>query len=152
MPGFRTRYCFIPCLGVDSLNISILGVNCDSICLAHSILDENPLARITIYTEDAEAGFSEDPPKPLVLNDLLETISSDWYGTIPKSIDREYQSSVSSSWLVKALSIRLAERGANFLLHTHILEIDEDLQEIHFRGGGSISSGVHSYDELYDFR
>jgi len=122
------------------------------LCLAHSIFDEKPSTVITVYTEDAEVGFSENPSKPIILNEYLEMISSDWYGNMPVSLAYDDASSTSGSWLVKALSIRLAERGANFLLHTQILDIDEDLQEIHFRGGGSISSGVHSYDELYDFR
>jgi len=152
MSGFRIRYYFLSCLGVDSLTISILGINYDSICLAHSILDENPSARITIYTEDAEAGFSKNPLNPITLNESLENISSDWYGTIPESIDRKKRSSLSTSWLVKALSIRLAERGAKFLLHTRIIEIDEEIQEISFRGGGAIPSGTYRYDELYDFR
>jgi hypothetical protein len=30
--------------------------------------------------------------------------------------------------------------------------IDEDRQEISFRGGGLVGFGVDSYDELYDFR
>ena len=152
MSGFRIRYYFLSCLGVDSLTISILGINYDSICLAHSILDENPSARITIYTEDAEAGFSENPLNPITLNESLENISSDWYGTIPESIDRKKRSSLSTSWLVKALSIRLAERGAKLLLHTRIIEIDEEIQEISFRGGGATPSGTYRYDELYDFR
>ena len=134
------------------MRIALVGANTESLCLAHSIFDENPSTVITVYTEDAEVGFSENPSKPIILNEYLETISSDWYGNMPVSLVYEDASSTSGSWLVKALSIRLAERGANFLLHTHILEIDEDLQEIHFRGGGSIPSGVHSYDELYDFR
>ena len=134
------------------MSISILGINYDSICLAHSILDENPSARITIYTEDAEAGFSENPLNPIVLNESLENISSDWYGSIPKSVERKIPSSTSASWLCKALAIRLAERGAQFLLHTKILGVDEEIQEISFRGGGSAPSGTHRYDQLYDYR
>jgi len=50
------------------------------------------------------------------------------------------------------MAIRLASRGGRFLLHTTILNIDEDRQEISFRGGGMVKSGIDPYDELYDFR
>ncbi|MBJ36357.1 MAG: hypothetical protein CMB68_03185 [Euryarchaeota archaeon] len=134
------------------MKIAILGVNLESVKKAHYSLDNDPSNMVTLYTRDAEAGFSENPPECIRLDEYLQTVSPDWYGNIPTSVDYENESSTSSSWLVKAMSIRLAERGANFLLHTRILEIDEGLQEIHFRGGGQESSGVHRYDELYDFR
>ena len=134
------------------MKIAIFGVNLESMTRAHRSLDDDPSNIITVYTEDAEAGFSENPLEGIVLKDYLQTISKDWYGTIPKSVDYDNASSTSSSWLVKSMSIRLAERGANFLLHTRILEIHEEQQEIHFRGGGQEPSGVHRYDELYDFR
>ena len=50
------------------------------------------------------------------------------------------------------MAIRLASRGAQFLLRTIVLNIDEDRKEISFRGGGVVRSGVEPYDELYDFR
>ena len=134
------------------MNIAILGVNLESVKKAHSSLDNDPSNMVTLYTQDAEAGFSENPLQCIRLDEYLQTVSPDWYGNIPISVDYENESSTSSSWLVKAMSIRLAERGAKFLLHTRILEIDNDLQEIHFRGGGQESAGVHRYDELYDFR
>ena len=129
-----------------------MGINQESICHAHSILDKDNRALITIYTEDAEAGFSEDPPEAIILNEVLGSISSKWYGTVPEAVDRDNISSTSSSWLVKALSIRLAERGAKFLLHTRISNIDEENQEISFRGGGQIPSGIQRYDQLLDYR
>ena len=121
------------------MRIAILGINQESICHAHSILDRDNSALITIYTEDAEAGFSEIPPEAIILNEVLESISSKWYGHVPEILDRDTPSSTSSSWLVKALAIRLAERGAKFLLHTRISNIDEENQEISFRGGGPVS-------------
>ena len=105
------------------MRIAILGINQESICHAHSILDRDSRALITIYTEDAEAGFSENPPEAIILNEVLESISSKWYGHVPEILDRDTPSSTSSSWLVKALAIRLAERGAKFLLpvsYTHL--------------------------------
>ena len=105
------------------MRIAILGINQESICHAHSILDRDNRALITIYTEDAEAGFSENPPEAIILNEVLESISSKWYGHVPEILDRDTPSSTSSSWLVKALAIRLAERGAKFLLHTRISNI-----------------------------
>ena len=50
------------------------------------------------------------------------------------------------------MAIRLAERGAQFQLRTSILGIDDKRQEISFRGGGRVPSGVDYYDELYDYR
>ena len=134
------------------MRIAILGINQESICHAHSILDRDNRALITIYTEDAEAGFSENPPESIILNEVLESISSKWYGHVPEILDRDTPSSTSSSWLVKALAIRLAERGAKFLLHTRISNIDEVNQEISFRGGGQIPSGIQRYDQLLDYR
>ena len=134
------------------MRIAILGINQESICHAHSILDRDNRALITIYTEDAEAGFSENPPEAIILNEVLESISSKWYGHVPEILDRDTPSSTSSSWLVKALAIRLAERGAKFLLHTRISNIDEENQEISFRGGGQIPSAIQRYHQLLDYR
>ena len=134
------------------MRVAILSVNQKSLCQAHSILDTEPNSLITLYSEDAEAGFTENPPEPIVLNEILGSISSEWYGFIPDSVDRVNPSSTSSSWLIKSLAIRLAERGVNFLLHTRIIDIDEENQEISFRGGGAIASGTQKYDELYDFQ
>ena len=134
------------------MRIVILGISQESLCLAHSILDDDPTKIISIYTEDAEAGFTEDPREPIILKDTLEKISSDWYGYIPESVDHVKASSTSSSWLVKALGIRLAERGGRFILHTRISDIDEENQEISFQGGGEIPQGVQRYDQLLDYR
>lgn len=129
-----------------------MGTSQKSLCHAHYILDSNPNALITIYTEDAEAGFTENPNEAIILKDILAKISSQWYGYIPDSVEYDKLSSTSSSWLVKALAIRLAERGGQFILHTRISEIDEINQQISFRGGGMVASGTNQYDELYDFR
>ncbi len=133
--------------------VVILGSSLSALECAHTILDKNPLIQVKIYTEDAEVGFPEIPPlEEIVLSDALTTIPENWYSTIPIGIDQDTPSKTAHSWLVKLLAIRLASRGAQFLLRTTILEIDEDHQEISFRGGGSIGSGVERYDELYDFR
>ena len=75
------------------MRIAILGINQESICHAHSILDGDNSALITIYTEDAEAGFSEIPPEAIILNEVLESISSKWYGLVPEALDRDTPSS-----------------------------------------------------------
>ena len=135
------------------MNIAILGSPKAALEHAHSILDETPTARVVVYTEEAEIGFPEIPiSEEIILSDALTTIPENWYGTVPIGIDQDTPSKTTHSWLVKLLAIRLASRGAQFLLRTIILEIDEDRQEISFRGGGSIGSGVEPYDELYDFR
>ena len=135
------------------MNIAILGSPKAALEHAHSILDETPTARVVVYTEEAEIGFPEIPiSEEIILSDALTTIPENWYGTVPVGIDQDTPSKTTHSWLVKLLAIRLASRGAQFLLRTIILEIDEDRQEISFRGGGSIGSGVEPYDELYDFR
>ena len=120
---------------------------------AHSILDETSIARVVVYTEEAEIGFPEIPySEEIILTEALTIIPENWHSTIPVGINQDNPSKTAYSWLVKLLAIRLASRGAQFLLRTRILEIDEDRREISFRGGGSIGSGVESYDELYDFR
>ena len=135
------------------MNIAILGSPKVALECAHSILDETPTARVVVYTEEAEIGFPEIPvSEEIILTDALTTIPENWYSTIPVGIDQDIPSKTAHSWLVKLLAIRLASRGTQFLLRTTILEIDEDRQEISFRGGGSVGSGVVPYDELYDFR
>ena len=135
------------------IDIAILGSTKTALEYAHTTLDKTPSARITVYTEDAEIGFPEIPiSEEIILSDALTTIPENWYSTIPVGIDQDIPSKTAHSWLVKLLAIRLASRGTQFLLRTTILEIDEDRQEISFRGGGSIGSGVEPYDELYDFR
>ena len=135
------------------MNIAILGSPKVALEHAHSILDETPTARVVVYTEEAEIGFPEIPlSEEIILTDALTTIPENWYSTIPIGIEQDSPSKTAHSWLVKLLAIKLASRGAQFLLRTTILEIDEDRQEISFRGGGSIGSGVEPYDEFYDFR
>ncbi|SVB29108.1 uncharacterized protein METZ01_LOCUS181962, partial [marine metagenome] len=135
------------------VNIAILGSPKAALEHAHSILDETPTARVVVYSEEAEIGFPEIPlSDEIILTEALTTIPKNWYSSIPMGVDQDIPSKTAHSWLVKLLAIRLASRGAQFLLRTTILEIDEDHQEISFRGGGSISSGVERYDELYDFR
>ena len=135
------------------MDIAILGSPKVALEHAHSILDETPTARVVIYTEEAEIGFPEIPlSEEIILTDALTTIPENWYSTIPVGIDQDIPSKTAHSWLVKLLAIRLASRGAQFLLRTTILEIDEDRREISFRGGGIVRSGVEPYDELYDFR
>ena len=135
------------------IDIAILGSSKPALEYAHTILDKTPSARVTIYTEDAEVGFPEVLiSEELVLSEELDSIPSNWYGSIPEGIDRNTPSTSANSWLSKSMAIRLASRGGRFLLRTMVLNIDEDRQEISFRGGGSIGSGVEPYDELYDFR
>ena len=135
------------------IDIAILGSTKTALEYAHTTLDKTPSARVTVYTEDAEVGFPEVPiSKELVLNEALDSIPNNWYSSIPEGVDWNAPSTSASSWLSKSMAIRLVSRGGQFLLHTTILNIDEDRQEITFRGGGSIGSGVEPYDELYDFR
>jgi hypothetical protein len=108
---------------------------------------------VVVYSEEAEIGFPEIPfSEEIVLSEALVSIPENWYSTIPIGIDQDIPSETTHSWLVKLLAIQLASRGAQFLLRTTILDIDEERQEISFRGGGLVGSGVDSYDELYDFR
>ena len=120
---------------------------------AHNTLDRTPSIRGTVYTEDAEVGFPEVPvSEELVMSEALDSIPTNWYSSIPEGIEWNTPSASANSWLSKSMAIRLASRGARFLLHTTILNIDEDHREISFRGGGMVRSGVESYDELHDFR
>ena len=116
-------------------------------------LDENISAKITIYTEDAEPGFPDvEVFEEAELEKSLRSIPEGWVGPIPNVIGRKEASAVAYSWLCKAMASRLAQRGGQFQLRTSILSIDDKLQEISFRGGGRVSSGVDCYDELYDYR
>ena len=135
------------------IDIAILGSSMPALEYAHTTLDETSSARVTIYTEDAEVGFPEAPVlEELVMSEALDSIPNNWYSSIPEGIDRNTPSMNTSSWLSKGMAIRFASRGGRFLLRTTVLNIDEDRQEISFRGGGMVRSGVEPYDELHDFR
>ena len=135
------------------IRVVILGSDISALKCAHSILDQNPLTEVKVYTEDAEVGFPEAPElDELVLEEVLPSIPSNWYSSIPLGIDQNTPSRVAGAWLSKAMAIHLTSRGGEFNLRTMILNIDEEQQEISFRGGGSDPFGVDKYDELYDFR
>ena len=133
--------------------IVILGSSLEALQQGHMSLDENISAKITIYTEDAEPGFSDVGAfEEVELEQSLISMPMGWVGSIPSVVGREEPSALAYSWLCKAMAIRLAERGAQFQLRTSILGIDDKRQEISFRGGGRVPSGVDYYDELYDYR
>ncbi|MCS5532594.1 MAG: hypothetical protein NZ780_07330 [Candidatus Poseidoniales archaeon] len=133
--------------------IAILGSSLEALQQGHMSLDENISAKITIYTEEAEPGFPDvEVFEEAELEKFLRSIPEGWVTSIPNVIGRKEASAVAYSWLCKAMAIRLAQRGAQFQLRTSILSIDDKLQEISFRGGGRLSSGVDCYDELYDYR
>ena len=135
------------------MRVAILGSSMPALEYAHNTLDKTPSTRVTVYTEDAEVGFPETPvSEELVLREVMDSIPSNWYSSIPDGIDRNIPSTSANSWLSKSMAIRLASRGGRFLLRTIILNIDEDRQEVSFRGGGSAPFGVDEYDELQDFR
>ena len=133
--------------------VAILGSSMPALEYAHTTLDKTPSARVTIYTEDAEVGFPETPvSEELLMSEAMDSVPSNWYSSIPEGIDLNTPSTGASSWLSKSMAIRLASRGGRFLLRAIVLNIDEDRQEVSFRGGGVVSSGVEPYDELQDFR
>ena len=133
--------------------VAILGSSMPALEYAHTTLDKTPSARVTIYTEDAEVGFPETPvSEELLMSEAMDSVPSNWYSSIPEGIDWNTPSTSANTWLSKSMAIRLASRGGRFLLHTIILNINEDRREISFRGGGMVRSGMESYDELYDFR
>ena len=133
--------------------IAILGSSLEALQQGHMSLDENISAKITIYTEDAEPGFPDVGVfEEVELEESLISIPEGWVASIPSVVGREEPSALAYSWLCKAMAIRLAERGAQFQLRTSILGIDDKRQEISFRGGGRVPSGVDYYDELYDYR
>ena len=133
--------------------IAILGSSLEALQRGHMCLDENVSAKIMIYTEDAEPGFPDIGLfEEIELEKSLRCIPGGWVTSIPSVVGRKEASAVAYSWLCKAMAIRLAERGAQFQLRTSILGIDDKHQEISFRGGGRVSSGVDCYDELYDYR
>ena len=135
------------------MRVAILGSTILALEHAHNTLDKTPSARVTVYTEDAEVVFPEVPvSEELVLSEAMDSIPSNWYSSIPEGIDWNTPSTSANSWLSKSMAIRLASRGGRFLLRTIILNIDEDRQEVSFRGGGVVSSGVEPYDKLQDFR
>ena len=133
--------------------IVILGSSLEALQNAHKTLDKRPSLEITIYTEDAEVGFPDaEVFDETDLDEYLSSIPDGWVGSILGTVERGGPSVIAHSWLCKAMAIRLAERGVQFQLRTSILGIDKNRQEISFRGGGRVPSGVDRYDELHDFR
>ena len=133
--------------------IAVLGSSLEALQRAHMILDQDMSAKIMIYTEDAEVGFPDvEVFDETDLDEYLSSIPDGWVGSILGTVERGGPSVIAHSWLCKAMAIRLAERGVQFQLRTSILGIDKNRQEISFRGGGRVSSGVDRYDELHDFR
>ena len=153
MPCFCVGYCEREYGDGLKTRVAILGSSIPALEYAHTTLDETPSARVIIYTEDAEVGFPERPvSEELLMSEVLTSIPSNWYSSIPEGIDLNTPSTSANSWLSKSMAIRLASRGGRFLLRTVVLNIDEDRKEISFRGGGAVRSGVEPYDELHDFR
>ena len=153
MPCFCVGYCEREYGDGLKTRVAILGSSIPALEYAHTTLDETPSARVIIYTEDAEVGFPERPvSEELLMSEVLTSIPSNWYSSIPEGIDLNTPSTSANSWLSKSMAIRLASRGGRFLLRTVVLNIDEDRKEISFRGGGAVRSGVEPYDELQDFR
>ena len=153
MPCFCVGYCEREYGDGLKTRVAILGSSMPALEYAHTTLDETPSARVIIYTEDAEVGFPERPvSEELLMSEVLTSIPSNWYSSIPEGIDLNTPSTSANSWLSKSMAIRLASRGGRFLLRTVVLNIDEDRKEISFRGGGAVRSGVEPYDELQDFR
>ena len=153
MPCFCVGYCEREFGDGLKTRVAILGSSMPALEYAHTTLDETPSARVIIYTEDAEVGFPERPvSEELLMSEVLTSIPSNWYSSIPEGIDLNTPSTSANSWLSKSMAIRLASRGGRFLLRTVVLNIDEDRKEISFRGGGAVRSGVEPYDELQDFR
>ena len=135
------------------MRVAILGTSMSALEYAHNTLDKTPSTRVTVYTEDAEVGFPETPlSEELVLSEVMDSIPSNWYSSIPDGIDWNIPSTSASSWLSKSMAIRLTSRGGRFHLRTIVFNIDEDRREISFRGGGMVRSGIEPYDELHDFR
>ena len=133
--------------------IVVLGSSLEALERAHMILDQDMSAKIMIYTEDAEVGFPDaEVFDETDLDEYLSSIPDGWVGSILGTVERGGPSVIAHSWLCKAMAIRLAERGVQFQLRTSILGIDKNRQEISFRGGGRVPSGVDCYDELHDFR
>jgi len=153
MSCFCVRYCEGAYGDGSMRRIAILGSSLSALEYAHTSLDNSPSTRVTVYTEDAEVGFPEElVSEELVMSEALNAIPRNWYSSIPEAIDWNTPSRSAGSWLSKSMAIRLASRGGRFLLHTIVLNIDEDRREISFRGGGMVRSGIEPYDELYDFR
>ena len=54
--------------------MAILGADIDSLNKAHSILDGDSSKMITVYTTDAEVGFSEKLPEPILLSKYVVSL------------------------------------------------------------------------------
>ncbi len=129
------------------MKIAILGDSLVAVSAAHSLLDKLTEAEIHLFTESAEIGlmnegpgiFQKWPPCPI-----------HWLSDLKSQEPSEGSNSVRRSWLEKAISIALSERGCIIHLRTRCTDISSGHVEV--KGAGRIGSGRILFDIVSDMR
>ena len=129
------------------MKIAILGSGIEVFTCGHRLLDKNPNLEIHIFDEKAESGMYGEEPG---LYEEWPLTPINWVGNLFSQQPKEDSTSIRYSWFVKALSISLANRGANFHLKSIVKNVENDI--IDFSGAGYLASGQIKFDHIIDFR
>jgi hypothetical protein len=129
------------------MKIAIIGSGIEVFTCGHRLLDKNSNLEIHIFDEKAESGMYGEEPG-LFTEWPLTPIN--WVGSLFSQQPNENSTAIRYSWFVKALSISLAERGANLHLKSVVKNIDSGI--IDFYGAGYLATGQMKFDYIIDFR
>ena len=128
------------------MKIAIVGSGIEVFTCGHRLLDKNPDLEIHIFDEKAESGMYGEEPG---LFEEWPLIPINWAGSLFSQQPRKNSTAIRYSWFVKALSISLAERGANLHLKTVVKNINSGI--IDFYGAGYLANGQMKFDTIIDF-
>ncbi|MAD73050.1 MAG: hypothetical protein CL973_04585 [Euryarchaeota archaeon] len=131
----------------DIMKIAIIGSGIEVFTCGHRLLDKNPNLEIHIFDKKAESGMYGEEPG---LFDEWPLTPINWVGSLFSQQPKENSTAIRYSWFVKALSISLAKRGANFHLKSVVKNIENGI--IDFSGAGYLASGQMKFDDIIDFR
>ena len=128
------------------MKIAIIGSGIEVFTCGHRLLDRNSNLEIHIFDEKAESGMYGEEPG---LFDEWPLTPVSWVGSLFSQQPKDTSTAIRYSWFVKALSISLAERGANLHLKTVVKNIDSGI--IDFYGAGYLANGQMKFDTIIDF-
>ena len=129
------------------MKIAIIGSGIEVFTCGHRLLDKNPNFEIHIFDEKAESGMYGEEPG---IFDEWPLTPINWVGSLFSQQPQKNSTAIRYSWFVKALSISLAERGANLHLKSIVKSIEKGT--IDCSGAGYLGSGQIKFDDVIDFR
>ena len=122
------------------MRIAIIGIELSQLVCAHTLLDKHPDMEVHLISERAEAGLIGELPG-LITNPLSNTIPNEWIGDLGSQLPTSSDTAVRRSWLEKAITTKLVERGVNLHLRTTTQRGKTDSGESITLSGAGYSSG-----------